>query len=569
MSEALKAVILAVGSEMLTPTKTDTNSLFVTDILNGLGIEVAYKAVVGDDREELGAQVELALARHPILILTGGLGPTDDDITREVVADRLGLQMHEDPALVEAIRARFAARGLSMPEVNRRQAMVPEGATVLENPRGSAPGLLIEHRGAIIALLPGPPREMRPMMSGAVKARLLALAGHRRLLRRLVRVAGTLGVAGRRTGATRLRPWLQQSPPIETTILASPGSIELHLSMQVTDEVRGAAALDVAVEALRARLGPDVVSIDGESLEQAVGELLRARGWRIAFAESCTGGLATSRLTDVAGSSDYVDRSVVVYSNEAKTDLLGVPAALVAAHGAVSEPVVRAMAEGMLARSRAQVAVAITGIAGPGGGSDEKPVGTVWIGVASPNRARRVRSSAASSAAARWSRPSRRSPPSIWCGAASSTPPGTWTGSVDRHAALRRRRRRRRDAERGVSRAPGDRHAAGAPAWRATARRLGAPDGAAHHASIPRRAAGRAGAVVRRGGAGTLQRRALHHPLAWPERVSVGSPSTRHLGRRRRRGRAARADRIGTGSAIRHVVARGASRTGGAVSSRT
>ena len=145
-------------------------------------------------------------------------------------------------------------------------------------------------------------------------------------------------------------PWLQQSPPIETTILASPGSIELHLSMQVTDEVQGAAAMNVAVEALRARLGPDVVGVEGESLEQAVGELLRARGWRIAFAESCTGGLATSRMTDVAGSSDYVDRSVVVYSNEAKTDLLGVPAALVAAHGAVSEPVVRAMAEGMLAQ---------------------------------------------------------------------------------------------------------------------------------------------------------------------------------------------------------------------------
>jgi nicotinamide-nucleotide amidase len=382
MSDALKAVILAVGSEGLAPTKTDTNSLFVTDTLNGLGIEVAYKAIVGDDRQELGAQVDLALARHPILILTGGLGPTDDDITREVVADRLGLRMNEDAAIVEAIRARFSVRGLSMPEVNRRQAMVPEGATVLENPRGSAPGLLIEHRGAIVALLPGPPREMRQMMTGAVKERLRALAGHRRLLRRLIRVAGRSESRVDEMAQPVYGPWLQQSPPIETTILASPGAIELHLSMQVTDEVQGTAAMNVAVDALRSRLGPDVVGVEGESLEQAVGALLRARGWRIAFAESCTGGLATSRMTDVAGSSDYVDRSVVVYSNEAKTDFLAVPAALVAAHGAVSEPVVRAMAEGMLARSRAQVAVAITGIAGPGCGSDEKPVGTVWLAVA-------------------------------------------------------------------------------------------------------------------------------------------------------------------------------------------
>ncbi len=156
MSIALKAAILAVGSEMLAPTKTDTNSLFVTDVLNRLGIEVAYKAVVGDDRQELGAQVDLALARHPILILTGGLGPTDDDVTREVVANRLGLRMDEDPVLVEAIRARFAVRGLSMPEVNRRQAMVPEGATVLENPRGSAPGLLIEHKARSSRCCPAP-----------------------------------------------------------------------------------------------------------------------------------------------------------------------------------------------------------------------------------------------------------------------------------------------------------------------------------------------------------------------------------------------------------------------------
>jgi nicotinamide-nucleotide amidase len=383
MIAPLKAVILAVGSEMLGPTKTDTNSLFVTDTLNGLGIEVAYKTVVGDDRRELGAHVDLALARHRVLILTGGLGPTDDDITRDVVAERLGLALREDPSLVETIRARFAARGLAMPEVNRRQAMVPEGATVLDNPRGSAPGLLIEHQGAVVALLPGPPREMRPMMAGPVHARLRALAGQRHLLRRLLRVAGRSESRVEELAQPIYSGWLRQSPPIETTILASPGAIELHLSTTVEQEADGVSALDAAVAALALRLGADLVGGAGETLEQVVGAHLRARGWKIAFAESCTGGLATSRMTDVAGSSDYVDRSVVVYSNTAKTELLGVPPELIARHGAVSEPVAREMADGMLARSGAHLAVAITGIAGPGGGSEEKPVGTVWIAVAS------------------------------------------------------------------------------------------------------------------------------------------------------------------------------------------
>jgi nicotinamide-nucleotide amidase len=382
MSDPLRAVIVAVGSEMLTPTRTDTNSLFVTEVLNGLGIDVAYKAIVGDDRDELTDAVSRALGRHRILVLTGGLGPTDDDLTREVVASHLGLPLDEDPAIVEAIRARFAARGLAMPEVNRRQAMVPRGARVLENPRGSAPGLLIEAGDRVIAMLPGPPREMRPMMSGAVRDRLVAHAGGRRLLRRALRVTGRSESRVDERVHPLYRAWLGWQPRIDTTILASPGFVELHLSTQVDDEPAGAGALDRAVGELSDALGPDVVSPDGASLEQALGSLLRARAWRIALAESCTGGLATSRLTDVPGSSDYVDRSWVVYSNDAKRDLLGVPEAMLAQHGAVSEPVAMALADGALARTQAQVAVAITGIAGPGGGSEQKPVGMVWIAVA-------------------------------------------------------------------------------------------------------------------------------------------------------------------------------------------
>ena len=376
------AAIIAVGSELLTPEKVDTNSLFITQTLNDLGIAVAFKSIVGDNRAELTAHVAHALQRHRVLILTGGLGPTDDDLTREVVAAHLGLPMHEDPEIITAMEQRFASRGWKMPAVNRRQALVPEGATVLANPNGTAPGLWLTHHGAVMALLPGPPREMKPMMAGEVRSRLLALAGDTRLHRRLVRVSGQGESAVEEMVQPIYSQWLTQEPPIETTILAGLGQVELHLVLQSPDAARAGAALDVAVAALTTALGQDVVSTDGRVLEAVVGDLLRARGWWVALAESCSGGLATSRLTDVPGSSDYVERSVVAYSNKAKVELLGVPAAVIQEHGAVSEAVAVAMAEGIRDRAGVNVGVGITGIAGPGGGSEEKPVGTVCIAVA-------------------------------------------------------------------------------------------------------------------------------------------------------------------------------------------
>ncbi len=376
------AAIIAVGSELLTPEKVDTNSLFITQTLNDLGLAVAFKSIVGDNRAELTAHVAHALQRHRVLILTGGLGPTDDDLTREVVAAHLGLAMREDPEIITAMEQRFASRGWQMPAVNRRQALVPEGATVLANPNGTAPGLWLTHHDAVIALLPGPPREMKPMMAGEVRSRLLALAGDTRLHRRLVRVAGKGESAVEEIVQPIYSQWLTQEPPIETTILAGLGQVELHLVLQSTDAVRAGATLDVAVAALTTALGQDVVSTDGRVLEAVVGDGLRARGWWVALAESCSGGLATSRLTDVPGSSDYVERSVVAYSNKAKVELLGVPAALIQEHGAVSEAVAVAMAEGIRDRAGVDVGVGITGIAGPGGGSEEKPVGTVCIAVA-------------------------------------------------------------------------------------------------------------------------------------------------------------------------------------------
>lgn len=389
MAERLTASIIAVGSELLTPQKTDTNSLYITEVLNDLGIAVAFKSIVGDSRDELSAHVAYALSRHPILVLCGGLGPTDDDLTREVVATHLGLPLDEDASIVEAMQRRFAARGWKMPDNNRRQAQVPRGATVLMNPHGTAPGLWIESASAgsggkthFIALLPGPPREMKPMMDGDVRPRLAALAGDVRLHRRLVRVSGKGESAVEEIVQPIYSQWLKQSPPIETTILASLGQVELHLVMQTADSAGAASALDHAVERLVEALGNDAVSTDGSSLEAVTGELLRQRGWWVAFAESCTGGLATSRMTDVPGSSEYVERSIVAYSNRAKIELLGVPEALIAEHGAVSEPVAVAMAAGIRARAGVDVGVGITGIAGPGGGSEQKPVGTVCICVA-------------------------------------------------------------------------------------------------------------------------------------------------------------------------------------------
>ena len=381
MADGLTAAILAVGSELLTPHKTDTNSLYVSEVLNDLGIAVAFKAIVGDNRAELASHVEHALSRHRVLILTGGLGPTDDDLTRDVVAAHLGLVLDEDPSIVAAMERRFAARGWKMPAVNRRQAMVPRGAIVLDNPHGTAPGLWIAHGDRAIALLPGPPREMKPMMDGEVRRRLGEIAGGVRLHRRLVRVAGKGESAVEEIVQPIYSQWLNQSPPIETTILAGLGQVELHLVTQSADAVAAAGALNIAVSALTQALGPDLVSTNGAGLEEVVGDLLRARGWWVAFAESCTGGLATSRMTDIPGSSEYVERSIVAYSNRAKIELLDVPETLIAEHGAVSEPVALAMAAGIRKRAGVDVGVGITGIAGPGGGSEQKPVGTVCIAV--------------------------------------------------------------------------------------------------------------------------------------------------------------------------------------------
>ncbi len=381
MKVLTRAAIVAVGSELLTPSKIDTNSLYITEQLNRLGIEVMVKLVVGDLREELTEAVRSLLARVDVLILSGGLGPTDDDVTREAVSAALGLPLAEDEAITTRLRARFKARGFTMPmpETNRRQAMVPAGAEVIENANGSAPGLWIDYEGKIVLLLPGPPRELRPMLASLVEGPLRERASGEPLLRRVVRITGRIESDVDQLLQPIYREWLAASPAIAATILAAPGAIELHLSAHAPAQDEVDRALEAAVQRVVDTIGADVYSTDGRKLEQVVGDLLVAKEMRIAVAESCTGGLITSRLTDVPGSSRYVDQSIITYSNEAKTELLSVPVELLKAHGAVSEPVGLAMAEGMRGRARVDVALGVTGIAGPTGGTPEKPVGTVVV----------------------------------------------------------------------------------------------------------------------------------------------------------------------------------------------
>jgi nicotinamide-nucleotide amidase len=378
----MRAEVIAVGSELLTPAHIDTNSLFVTERLNELGIELQGKSVAGDDRATLNAIVSDALERSDLLILTGGLGPTDDDLTREVVARVLGRPLEYHAEIFEAIERRFAARGLKTPAINRRQAMVLRGASVLPNKNGTAPGQWLEHDGKFIVLLPGPPRELKPMFDAVVQERLGGLVGAARLFRRLLRVTGQ----SESYIEERMQPlyarWLAAPTRITTTILASLGQIELHLTALAGTPDDGGRALDAAVEEVRQTLGLDLFSVSGETMQEVVGALCRERGLRVAAAESCTGGLVMARLTEVPGSSDYVDRGVVVYSNQSKIDLLGVPADLIAKHGAVSEPVAEAMASGMARIAGADLAVGVTGIAGPTGGTPEKPVGMVAIAAA-------------------------------------------------------------------------------------------------------------------------------------------------------------------------------------------
>ena len=378
----MKAEIIAVGSELLTPDRIDTNSLFLTEELNKLGIEVLRKTIVGDNRELLAEAFRDALNRVPVVIASGGLGPTEDDLTRETVAELLGRRLQRDEAVVRAIEARFRSFKRDMPAVNLRQAMVPEGAEVLENPRGTAPGLWVEDKGRMIALLPGPPRELKPLFLEQVLPRLQRRTSGVRMLHRELRVTGL----GESHVEERIKPIYTRRKEVNTTILATPGEIQIHLRSWSEDPAQTNTLLDEIVRSFELALGDRIFAHTAASLEQVVAQLLIDNRATIAAAESCTGGLLAERLTRIPGSSNYFLGGVVCYSNELKTAWADVPAELIAAKGAVSSEVAIALAEGIRRHVHSTFGVGITGVAGPGGGSEEKPVGTVYIALAAPGR---------------------------------------------------------------------------------------------------------------------------------------------------------------------------------------
>jgi nicotinamide-nucleotide amidase len=371
----LTAEIIAIGSELLTPDRTDTNSLWLTEQLNGIGIEVKLKTIVGDDDARLEETIRDALRRSGVVIMTGGLGPTEDDITRKVAARAMGRRLLLNEKVLENIRTKFQRMGRQMPEINSRQAMVMEGAEVLDNPHGSAPGIYLEHEGRAVALLPGPPREMRPMFESFVRERLAAKAGQVRVARRIMRVAGL----GESAVDEKIAPIYTQYKNPQTTILFNRSEIEIHLTAQAKTEAEAELLLDGLAGQIEERLGHSIFAFRGETMEEVVGLRLAVGGFTLAVAESCTGGLISQRLTSVSGSSVYFMEGVVTYSNDAKIRSLGVDQELIRARGAVSAEVAEAMAEGVRRRADTDFGLSVTGIAGPTGGTEEKPVGLVFI----------------------------------------------------------------------------------------------------------------------------------------------------------------------------------------------
>ena len=374
----MKAEIIAVGSELLTPDRLDTNSLFLTEQLNRLGIEVVRKTVVGDQRGQIRDAFCGALGRAELVISIGGLGPTEDDLTRETVAELLGRRLRRNDAVLRGIEARFRRLGRAMAEVNARQALVPEGALVLENSSGTAPGLWLETDGHILILLPGPPQELKAMFAEQVETRLAERSPGARLFKRELRVAGM----AESEVEQHIAPIYTRYAEAQTTLLASPGEIQIHLRTWSADATVAERLLDEIVKRVALTLGKNLFTTQGEALEEVVARNLNRNHATIAVAESCTGGLLAERLTRVPGSSSYFLGGVVCYSNELKSAWVDVPAELIKAKGAVSAEVACALAEGIRRRTGSTLGLGVTGIAGPGGGLPEKPVGTVHLALA-------------------------------------------------------------------------------------------------------------------------------------------------------------------------------------------
>ncbi len=374
----LIAETIAIGSELLVGGRTDSNSLRIADMLGPLGIGVRFKSIVGDDAGDIMSALKTAVGRAGVVIMTGGLGPTVDDCTREAVARATGRRLARRKDALEAMTARLAQWGRIPAKGQLRQALIPSGAFVLSNPVGSAPGFWLTWKGAVVVSLPGVPGEMEAMMEASIVPLLhdaLRRAGSSPPpLQRLV--FHTWGLPEAEVDA-KLAGLIPASSGIDLGLLASPSGVLVSLTTR--PGARGNSRLAELAAAVRSRLGEWLYAEGKETMEEVVGRLLTKGQLTVATAESCTGGLVGHRLTQVPGSSTYVDRGVMCYSNRAKTELLGVPAKLIEAHGAVSGEVAAAMAQGVRERAGVSVGISVTGIAGPGGATPSKPVGLVYI----------------------------------------------------------------------------------------------------------------------------------------------------------------------------------------------
>jgi nicotinamide-nucleotide amidase len=372
----MKAEIIAVGSELLTPDNIDTNSLFLTQRLNEAGYRVHLKTIVGDVRNDIAVVLRSALQRSDLIVICGGLGPTEDDLTRDATADVLHRPLLANEKMLEILVQRFAARGFKMAKINEKQADVIQGAELIDNPMGTAPGMWIEEKGSVIVLLPGPPRELKPMVEKSVLPKIRKLAGATRLECRSFHVTGI----PESDLDSQIAPIYKTYSKIQTTILAGTRHISIKLSQWI-HEGEEPSDLDELAGKIQNQLGDALFSTTGEFMEAVVGKLLMELGKTVAVAESCTGGMLGMHITRVPGSSKYFNGGVLCYSNEAKIKSCNVPEELIRQHGAVSAEVAEALARGVREALNSSIGLSITGIAGPDGGSPEKPVGLVYIGI--------------------------------------------------------------------------------------------------------------------------------------------------------------------------------------------
>jgi nicotinamide-nucleotide amidase len=382
----MKCEIIAVGSELLTPFRQDTNSLYLTEKLNEIGVMVVFKTIVGDRRRDLVNAVRTAMGRADLVTIMGGLGPTEDDLSREAVAEALGVGIRRDPQIIVALAARFAARRMTMTDNNLKQADIIEGATVLPNANGTAPGLWLDtsfggHR-KLIMLLPGPPSECRPLFANECIPRLREILPVRHIAKRVLKAT----MIPESTADALLAPIYTTYTDVETTILAGNAEIQLQLVCSKPSLEAAQRRVDELASKLEEALDTHLFASSDEKLEQIVVYYLELKQETLAVAESCTGGLLSQRITSISGSSRSFLGGAVVYSNELKIDFAGVPPELIEAHGAVSAEVAEALALGIRRRVGSSMGVGITGIAGPGGGTEEKPVGLVFIAVSYGNK---------------------------------------------------------------------------------------------------------------------------------------------------------------------------------------